>query len=140
MRPTGSAGRSADAIIVGAGIVGAAIAWYLARDGLAVDVLDSGFAAGGTTAGGMGHIVVMDDSPAQLALTRYSQLLVDDLAAELPSDCELDRCGTLWVAEDDAQLDAARLKRDYYMAHHIPAEMLDEQQTREAEPELRPGL
>src|SRR5450759_4514859 len=53
---------SADAIVIGAGIVGAATAYALAREGMRVTILESGFAAGGATAAGMGHLVAMDDS------------------------------------------------------------------------------
>ena len=50
-----------DAIIVGAGIVGAACADELARRGLRVGVIDRDVIGSGATAAGMGHIVVMDD-------------------------------------------------------------------------------
>ena len=56
-----------DILIVGAGIAGAACAAECARAGLKVLVLDRGPIGGGTTAAGMGHLVVMDDSPAQFA-------------------------------------------------------------------------
>ena len=59
---------SFDLIIVGAGIVGAACAAECARVGFKVLVVDRGPIGGGTTAAGMGHIVVMDDSEAQFAL------------------------------------------------------------------------
>jgi D-hydroxyproline dehydrogenase subunit beta len=117
-----------NAIIVGAGIVGAACAYYLAQEGVAVTVLDAEFAASGATAAGMGHIVVMDDD----ALSRYSQELLWALAAELPQSVGLDRCGTLWIAEDADQLAAASAKRG--------AEILDEHALYDAEPNLRPGL
>ena len=67
---------SADALIVGAGIVGAACAAELAALGMRVDVLDAQGIGGGATAAGMGHIVVMNDSPAEFALSRYSRELV----------------------------------------------------------------
>ena len=72
-----------DAIVVGAGIVGAACARALTMDGLHVLVLEGGFAGGGTTAAAMGHLVAMDDSPAQLALTELRQIteFVDGLRA-----------------------------------------------------------
>ncbi len=129
-----------DAIIVGAGIVGAACAYYLSRGGLRVTVFDEGFAGGGTTAAGMGHIVVMDDSEAQFALTSWSQRLLDDLLPAMPRAAEYERCGTLWVAEDDEQLDAARGKRTYYRDRGVETELLDARQLGEAEPQLRPGL
>ena len=130
----------ADAIIVGAGIVGAACAVALARDGLRVLVIDAGWAALGTTAAGMGHVVVMDDSPEQLALTRYSQSLwrAQDDAVRLVS--ELDWCGTVWVAEDATQLESLPAKQQLYRDHGLETEVLDETTLIEAEPHLRRGL
>ena len=131
---------SADAIVIGAGIVGAATAAALAREGMRVTVLESSFAAGGTTAAGMGHLVAMDDSPAQLALTGYSNRLWRSLAAELPSSSEYDPCGTLWVAEDGEQLDAIEKKRFTYSAEGIDAEVVGAAGIATLEPNLRPGL
>jgi D-hydroxyproline dehydrogenase subunit beta len=129
-----------DAIVVGAGIVGAACASALARGGLRVLILEAGFAAGGTTAAGMGHIVVMDDSPEQLALTAYSERLWTELMPALSRSAETDRCGTLWIAEDDAQLAAVRSKQALYTSAGITTELLDERGVAEAEPQLRAGL
>ncbi|KAB0786855.1 NAD(P)-binding protein, partial [Pseudomonas aeruginosa] len=57
-------------VILDNGIVGSACAHELARRGLDVLVLDS--RRGGATAVGMGHLVAMDDNPAELALSDYS--------------------------------------------------------------------
>jgi len=132
--------RQADAIIVGAGIVGAACAVALARDGLRVLVIDAGGAALGTTAAGMGHVVVMDDSPEQLALTRYSQSLWRAQDDAVRAASELDWCGTVWVAEDEAQLEALPAKQQLYRDHGLVTEVLDETTLIEAEPHLRRGL
>ncbi|MGN6625236.1 MAG: FAD-dependent oxidoreductase, partial [Tepidisphaeraceae bacterium] len=88
-------------IVVGAGIVGASVAEALALDGHHVTVIDRGPIGGGATAAGMGHVVVMDDSEAQIALTAYSQKLWDERADTLPKAGERLVCGTLWVAADD---------------------------------------
>ncbi len=129
-----------DAVVIGAGIVGAACAEALARAGRRVLILDASFAGGGTTAAGMGHLVAMDDSPAQLALTAYSTQLWTALVSELPSNVEYDACGTLWVAEDEEQMDAVREKQRTYADSGIDAETLSPAQLAEAEPHLRPGL
>ena len=131
---------TSDVIIVGAGIVGAACARALSREGLRVTVVDEAMVGGGATAAGMGHVVVMDDSPAQLALTRYSQQLWQEIVADLPVDCEYDPCGTLWVAADEEELAAAREKQATLRCNGIAAELLDTRQLAEAEPQLRPGL
>jgi glycine/D-amino acid oxidase-like deaminating enzyme len=132
--------RRPDAIVVGAGIVGAACAWALAREGLRVLVLEAGFAGGGATAAAMGHLVVMDDSESQFALTAWSLRLWSELADELPADCEDDPCGTLWLAARDEEMDRVRAKADFYLARGVAAEVLDAAQLAAAEPRLRRGL
>ena len=77
-------GNSFDVAIAGGGIVGAAIAEECASSGLKVVVVERGPIGGGATAAGMGHLVVMDDSPAQIALTNYSRTLWMARAAEFP--------------------------------------------------------
>jgi glycine/D-amino acid oxidase-like deaminating enzyme len=129
-----------DAIIVGAGIVGAACADELARRGLSVAVIDRDVVGSGATAAGMGHIVVMDDSEPQFALTRYSQTLWQALKRDLPEDVEFEQCGTIWVAADGDEMLEVRRKCDYYRARGVPAEILDHAQLKELEPNLREGL
>jgi glycine/D-amino acid oxidase-like deaminating enzyme len=129
-----------DVVIVGAGIVGAACADELARRGLRVVVVDGDIIGSGATAAGMGHIVVMDDSDAQFALTRYSQQLWQELRPELPDDVEYEQCGTIWVAADEGEMLEVRRKRDYYAKRGVPTEALDPQALYRLEPNLRRGL
>lgn len=129
-----------DAAIIGAGIVGAACAATLSREGLKVVIVDKGDIASGTTATGMGHIVAMDDSEAQFALTNYSRRLWNELAQELPAECEYERCGTIWVAADDVEMNEVRRKHDYYARHDIASEILDQRSLRDAEPNLAERL
>jgi len=129
-----------DVAIVGAGIVGAACADELARRGLSVVVVDGDVIGSGATAAGMGHIVVMDDSEAQFALTRYSQQLWQELRPELPEDVEYEQCGTIWVAADEEEMLEVRRKRDYYGNRGVPTQALDAQALQTLEPNLRPGI
>ena len=129
-----------DLIIVGAGIVGAACAVECARAGIHVLILDRGPIGGGTTGAGMGHLVVMDDSEAQFALTAYSVALWKQLAPQLPPQVEYDPCGTLWLAADGQELAEVHRKQKYYSERGVRTEVLDEQSVRCAEPNLRPGM
>src|SRR6188474_2781644 len=129
-----------DVAIVGTGIVGAACAAALSREGLSVVVIDKTGIASGTTAAGMGHIVVMDDSEAQFALTHYSQQLWQQIAPELPRDIEYEECGTIWVAADEEEMAEVRRKVDFYQARGVAVEILDAEALAEAEPNLRQGL
>ena len=133
-------GQSFDVLIVGAGIVGAACALEVASAGLSVGVIERDTPGSGATAAGMGHIVVMDDSEAQLALTRYSQLLWDALIQDAPKRYEYSRCGTIWVAADDQEMQAVEQKQQLYNAKQIPSEILDARTLYALEPQLRAGL
>jgi glycine/D-amino acid oxidase-like deaminating enzyme len=128
------------AIVVGAGVVGSACAAALAEAGVHVTVVESDFPAGGATGAAMGHLVVMDDSEAQFALTALSRRLWSERAPELPADVEDDPCGTLWVAADEEEMDHVRRKAAFYAERGEAAEVLDGAALREAEPALRPGL
>src|SRR5579871_1136876 len=129
-----------DVVIVGAGIVGAACADAFAERGLRVVVVDRDVVGSGATAAGMGHIVVMDDSDAQFALTNYSQRLWQQLKPELPDSVEYQQPGTIWVAADDEEMAEAFRKRDYYQKRSVAVDVLDHQQLQDAEPNLREGL
>jgi glycine/D-amino acid oxidase-like deaminating enzyme len=88
----------------------------------------------------MGHVVVMDDSQPQIALTSYSQQLWDQRGPSLPAAGERIVCGTLWVAADDEEMTEVFRKRDFYRDRGIAAEALTGSALYEAEPMLRPGL
>jgi glycine/D-amino acid oxidase-like deaminating enzyme len=129
-----------DILIVGAGIVGAACAAECARAGLKVQVLDRGHVGGGATAAAMGHLVVMDDSPAQFALTSFSRRLWHQLAPQLPAEVEYDPCGTMWVAADADEMAEVRRKEAFYRERGVRVEVLDGWALARAEPNLRRDL
>jgi glycine/D-amino acid oxidase-like deaminating enzyme len=97
-----------DVLIIGAGVVGAAAAYYAARAGLSVTVVDRGPVAGGTTGAGEGNILVSDKEPGpELVLALLSAGLWRDLAADLGADLiEYETKGGLVVAETDGGLAA----------------------------------
>ncbi|MCU0226090.1 MAG: FAD-binding oxidoreductase [Bryobacterales bacterium] len=129
-----------DAIVIGAGIVGASCAERLSADGQRVLVLEAEVVGSGATAAGMGHVVVMDDNEAEFALTRYARQLWLECAHQLPAAAEWEPVGTLWVAADDEELDAARGKCAFYRSQGCRADLLSAQDLYRAEPKLRPGL
>lgn len=129
-----------DVVIAGGGIVGAATAAACARRGMKVALVESDVVGGGATAAGMGHIVVMDDSEAQFALTRYSQVLWAELAQELPEGAEYERAGTLWLGADDEEMAEAERKHAYYRERGVSTQLLSGNKVGELEPNLRAGL
>jgi glycine/D-amino acid oxidase-like deaminating enzyme len=129
-----------DVIILGAGIVGAATAYECSNAGMRVCIVEPAVPAGAASAAGMGHLVVMDDSPAQLALTRYSREIWRGLRSALPPNVEYEECGTLWVAADADEMAEVYSKKQTCNRCGVDAEVLDEASLRDAEPTLRAGL
>lgn len=132
--------RSFDVVVAGGGIVGAACALACAQSGFRVALVEREFPGSGATAAGMGHIVVMDDSEAQFALTRRSQQLWHALSASLPSGAEFEKRGTIWVAADDEEQAEAARKQDYLQQRGVPSRLLSAQDLSSLEPNLRAGL
>src|SRR5918912_1968608 len=129
-----------DVVVIGGGIVGAACAAECAAEKLKVAIVEARMVGGGATAAGMGHLVVMDDSEAQFALTRYSQVLWNELREELPREVEFEASGTIWVAADEEELAEVFRKQQCYAERGVAVEVLDAQALAEAEPNLRRGL
>ena len=129
-----------DVLIVGAGIIGCACARECAREGLRVAITEAGVPAGGASAAGMGHVVVMDDSPAQLALTSYARGLWNEERAGLPASVEYQARGTIWIAADDAEMVEVHVKRKTFAEAGLAAEILDAVALAAEEPNLRRGL
>jgi D-hydroxyproline dehydrogenase subunit beta len=129
-----------DVIIIGAGIVGCACAREFALAGMRVAIIERDLPNGATTAAGMGHVVVMDDSPAQLALTRYSRSVWRELASELPDAAEYVPRGTIWIAADEEELAEVHGKQKAFAGAGVRSFVLTEKELAEAEPNLRSGL
>jgi D-hydroxyproline dehydrogenase subunit beta len=129
-----------DVAIAGGGIVGVACALACAQRGLSVALVERDVLGSGATAAGMGHIVVMDDSEAQFALTRYSQQLWHQMAPQLPASVEYEQRGTLWIAADREEMEAAERKHAWYGERSVPCELLTANQLRKTEPNLAEGF
>lgn len=99
-----------DAVVIGAGIVGAACARALAAAGLSVTVIEAQSAGSGTSGQGEGNLLVSDKSAGpELDLAQYSLGLWDDLGAQLLEELppsiaaiEYERKGGLVVATTEA--------------------------------------
>jgi glycine/D-amino acid oxidase-like deaminating enzyme len=130
--------ESYDVAIAGGGIVGCACALACAQRGFRVVLVERDVLGSGATAAGMGHIVVMDDSEAQFALTRYSQQLWSTL--KLSAAAEYVQTGTLWIAADREEMDGAERKQAWYAERGVPCRLLTAREMAAAEPNLASGM
>ena len=131
---------SADVLVIGAGIVGAACAHELGEAGAQVELIDEATPGGGATAAGMGHLVVIDEPAAEFALTRWSMQRWQRLQAQLPERAEYSGCGTLWIASDEEEWQEAQSKAERMRTAGLECELVEPAQLARLEPQLRTGL
>jgi glycine/D-amino acid oxidase-like deaminating enzyme len=127
--------------VVGAGIVGCATAYELARRGVSVHLIDRGEISGGTTGLGEGNVLCCDKRPgAELGLAQLGLALYDELEELLRDEAGIRRKGALVVHTGAASWEPEAERIDALRAAGIECELLDPQELRAAEPELRGKL
>ena len=132
--------RGAQVVVVGAGVVGAAVAYRLAQAGAAVTIVERRWTASGTSGATFAYVNATDKPPR--AYHRMSMLAIrdhEDLADELDGDW-LHVTGSLhWAGSDDGGRGAAldRTMRQL-LAWGARADRLSpDAVTRDLEPDLR---
>lgn len=131
----------ADVVVVGAGMVGVAVAAQLAAEGLEVCVIDRGAPGAGTSSSGEGNVLVSDKLPgADLALALRGASLWHELARRAGPDIEFEPKGGLVVALDAAEMGALSALAEEQRRLGAGVEVLDGDGLRQREPALSPEL
>jgi D-hydroxyproline dehydrogenase subunit beta len=131
-----------DVVIIGAGIVGAACAYYTARAGLDAVLVDRGPLAGGTTGAGEGNLLLSDKSPGpELDLALLSARLWQEIAAEpFGREIEFELKGGLVVAADSVGSDALYALAEQQRHSGVEAQHVAADELGALEPQLAPGF
>ncbi len=132
-----------DVIVVGAGVIGCAVAYELARRGTSVELIDERSPAQGATqasAGILGPYIETREGSPLLALTTRSLELFDDFIARATADSEgsvaYRRTGSLEVAVDAAGLARLEQTAEILAARRVAGELMDRAAVRLQEPHL----
>ncbi|MGE0846613.1 MAG: NAD(P)/FAD-dependent oxidoreductase [Flavobacteriaceae bacterium] len=103
----------ADVIVIGAGIVGCATAYYLAKEGGRVLVVERGGIAAQQSSRAWGFLRQQGRHPGEIPLAREALAMWQGLEAELGAGFEYVRDGILLVAETEAdEARFAEMKRE----------------------------
>ena len=133
--------KSTDVIVVGGGVIGTSVAYYAAKAGKKVALLDRGDIAAGTSGACDGFIILQSKNPGpHLELALQSAAMYRTLSAELDYDLEYMPCGGMVVAETEKQAELLRGLIKKQQAAGLAVELLPIKEARESEPLLAEDL
>jgi len=135
----------ADVLVVGGGVVGCAAAWFLAREGASVRLLERDDVAAHASGAAAGMLLPWGESRGEgpfLALAEQSLAMFPGLCAELLQasdiDPEFEPSGALHVALTEADAASGRERASAFADRGL--EWLEPDVARDAEPGLAPGI
>ena len=138
--------QTADVVVIGAGVVGCSVAYYLAREGVSVTLLERDAIGSGASAHATGSLSLLgaEFSPGasfEMARASYGEFpeLVPELESATGMDLLYQRRPSLRLALDD---DEAETIRDLmaWQQPHVGMRWIDGQEVRDIEPRLSPNI
>ena len=138
--------KTADVVVIGAGVVGCSIAYYLAREGLSVTVLEREAIGSGASAHATGSLGLLgaEFSPGpsfQMARASYAefQKLVPELESATGMDLLYQRRPSLRLALDDEEADLIKSFMAWQRPH-VDMRWIDAREVHEIEPRLATSI
>ena len=133
--------RSSQVIVIGGGVIGTSVAYYSAKAGYKVTLLERNDIAGGTSGACDGFIIMQSKNPGpHLDLAMESAQMYRTLAEELEFDIEYLPCGGLVVAEDEKQATLLRQHIDKQKLSGLKVDLLPIEEARRREAALAENL
>lgn len=121
-----------DVVVIGGGVIGCAVAYYLAKRGASVTIVERANVGSGASAANAGSINMVTKKPGlALALGMASQRLYMGLARELGCDIEYSVTGKLIVAEAETELGYIEEMHTGQRAGGAPVELVSAGRCRE---------
>jgi glycine/D-amino acid oxidase-like deaminating enzyme len=129
-------------VVVGGGIRGLCIAYYLARSGVGVTLIERGFLGSGASTANAGLVNVSQKVPAHYTLlSLLSADMYPEFVAGLEADVDYQRDGYLRVAEGEAEAeDVIQRAQTQSRVPGVSVEILDAGRARTLEPALSPRI
>ena len=138
--------ETAEVVVIGAGVVGCSVAWYLAREGVGVTLLEQEAIGSGASAHATGSLSLLgaEFSPgASFAIARASYAEFPQLVPELESATGMDllyqRRPSLRLALDDEEADLIKSLMAWQQPH-VPMRWIDAPEVHAIEPRLSPSI
>ncbi|MBX2868494.1 MAG: FAD-binding oxidoreductase [Acidiferrobacterales bacterium] len=116
--------KSAEVVVIGAGVIGISTAWYLSQAGIKVMVCEKGRVAGEQSSRNWGWVRQQGRDPAELPIMMESNRIWQNLSQAIGADTGFEQHGVMYVGETEAD----EVAHDNWMAlaksHDLHSERL----------------
>lgn len=116
--------KKADAVVIGGGIVGSCAAYFLARRGLSVALLEKGRIGAEQSSRNWGWCRQQNRDARELPMATESLSLWEDMTADLGEDLGFRRCGLLYLSDSKAEIEGWASWRDFANKRGVTTHML----------------
>lgn len=110
----------ADVVVIGGGVVGVFTAYYLARSGVKVALVEKGRIAAEQSSRNWGWCRQQNRDARELPMATKSLELWDKIAEETGEDPGFRRCGLLYLSQDEAEIAGWARWRDFAKQWALP--------------------
>ncbi|NPV70376.1 MAG: FAD-binding oxidoreductase [Firmicutes bacterium] len=133
--------KAFDVIVVGGGVIGSSVTYYLSKEGFQVALFDRGDLASGTSSACDGNVLATDKMPGfDSQMTYKSQQLLAGLQDELAYDFEYRQPGSTLAVEDEGQAIVARDWTRRQREAGLPMRYIEGGEVHEDEPMIAPDI
>jgi sarcosine oxidase subunit beta len=129
-----------EVVVIGGGVIGASIAYHLARRGVRITLLERREIAAGASGASAGGVRQQGRDPRELPLAMAANARWRDLEAELEADLEYYRNGHVQVVEDSADLPLLAASIGEQRAAGLAIDLIDGDELRRLAPGLAPAV
>jgi sarcosine oxidase subunit beta len=129
--------QKAEVVVIGGGVVGSSVAYFLARAGKKVVLIEKGCKGGEASSANAAFVWSITRKPGiDIRLAMHSFDIHRQLKAELEMDFEYVRGGGLMIIEDETQLPFVEAHLQKRAEDGYPIELIDPDKVLELEPHL----
>ncbi|MCP4361126.1 MAG: FAD-binding oxidoreductase [Chloroflexi bacterium] len=133
--------KSAEAVVIGGGVIGCACAYFLARDGVDVCLLERGdIGAGTSSAAAVAALLQTKTSTIKMALAKKSLSLLDELHEDFDAGFEYKRSGSLLAASSPTEMELVKKKSAALRTLGLDIQLVNGDEARSLMPMLGPTI